>query len=168
LDLNEDINGNFILDPGEDFDFDYHLDVGEDGYSIFIVDGILNSEDIDNNGYINFYAHWDLDKSECEIRWCGSGSFAGTEDKNGNGILDYGEDKNGNGMLDPEDGAVIDSFAITSGGLCVVQLTYLVKHCLNIVVELTAEADGVKNSTQISLPKIDGGKEYCEPYGHEY
>ncbi|MBU1627384.1 proprotein convertase P-domain-containing protein [bacterium] len=170
LDLNEDVNGNFDRDPGEDFDGDYHLDVGEDGINNFKVDGILNTEDVNGDGGIlNVRAEWNKEKAECYIVTCGTGaSFASTEDKNGNGILDYGEDINGNGMLDPENGAVIDSFGYTQDGKCTVTLTYLKKLALNIVVRLTAEADGIKNQRDYPLPKIEGGKEYCEPYGWSY
>jgi len=170
LDLNEDINNNFILDPGEDFDGDDHFDVGEDGYGIFKVDGILNTEDVNGDGGVyNVFAYWDIVVSECIIDHCGKGiSFSGSEDINGNGILDYGEDINGNGILDPEDGTLIDASGYTLNGKCTVTLTYLKKHALNIVVKLTAEADGIKNSRNYPLPKPAGGKDKCEPYGWSY
>jgi subtilisin-like proprotein convertase family protein len=168
LDLNEDANGNHILDPGEDFDGDGHLDVGEDGINNFKVDGILNTEDVDGKGtFSNTYNYWDDILSKCITTTCGGGGMnATTEDKNGNGILDYGEDLNGNGILDPEDGAVIDSFGFTKDGVCTVVIVYLEKHVWNIEIEVTAEADGRKGTDSFLLPKIAGDK-YCG-YGWEY
>ena len=95
--VNEDTNGNGVLDPGEDIDGDNYLDDGQE---------IDNDADDPGDGYENPY--------------CGDGdyssSFHGThvagtvgaetnndddsEDVNENGILDLGEDIDSDGILD--------------------------------------------------------------------
>lgn len=100
LDVDEDANGNGLLDPGEDLDGDNRLDVNED----LDGNGVLTIEDLDGDGR----------------RDCGENIFSPctpeatnrapiTEDLNGNGILDPGEDGSTaefgppNGKLDTED-----------------------------------------------------------------
>ncbi len=86
LDINEDKNGNGILDLGEDLDYDGNLDVNED----LNGNGILDvSEDLDGDG------HLDVDEDVD-----GDGLIDPGEDVDGDGHLDVDEDANGNGRLD--------------------------------------------------------------------
>jgi len=91
--LNEDRNGNGILDPSEDIDGDGKLDFGEEDLD---GDGHFDNipEDENENGH--------LDEGE-DID--GDGRLdPGTEDLDGDGHFDnVNEDINGNGELDPSE-----------------------------------------------------------------
>ena len=86
LDVNEDKNGNGLLDLSEDIDGDGHLDVYEDLNNNGILD---ESEDLDGDGHLD--VDEDLD---------GDGLIDPGEDVDGDGKLDVDEDRNGNGNLD--------------------------------------------------------------------
>ena len=90
LDVNEDINGNGRLDLSEDLDGDGRLDINEDADG----DGLIDpGEDVDGDGHLDV----DEDKN-------GNGRLDLSEDLDGDGRLDtQNEDKNGNGVLDPSE-----------------------------------------------------------------
>ncbi|HSG05690.1 MAG TPA: S8 family serine peptidase, partial [Nitrospiria bacterium] len=87
LDIDEDTNRNFLLDPGEDFNGNGLLDTNEDINSNKILDA---GEDFNGNGVL------DTDEDLNQNRVLDPG-----EDLNGNGEVDTREDINGNGILDP-------------------------------------------------------------------
>ena len=94
----EDVNGNGLLDTGEDLDHDSELDVGEDQNG----NGELDlSEDVNDNGVLDigedFNGNQLLDFNE-DLN--GDGLLNVDEDFNDNGVLDEGEDWNANDEID--------------------------------------------------------------------
>ncbi len=85
--VNEDLNGNGIIDLSEDVNANGILDVLEDANRNGVLDP---GEDLNGNGL--------LDASEDINR---NGVLDGSEDTNENGVLDVLEDTNLNGRLDP-------------------------------------------------------------------
>lgn len=85
--VNEDMNGNGLIDVSEDVNFNGILDVLEDVNRNGVLDP---GEDLNGNGL--------LDASEDINR---NGVLDGSEDFNQNGVLDVLEDTNLNGRLDP-------------------------------------------------------------------
>ena len=99
LDVNEDKNGNGVLDNSEDLDGDGHLDVAEDRNG----NGILDySEDLDGDGHMDAWEDLNynglIDPGEDKD---GDGKLDVGEDVDYDGHLDVWEDKNNNGLLDP-------------------------------------------------------------------
>lgn len=95
----EDLNGNELLDTGEDANHNGELDPGEDvnGNQALDVD-----EDFNNNGLLD--PGEDLNGNELLDLNEDSNGNAGLdldEDLNGNGQIDVGEDFNVNGQIDP-------------------------------------------------------------------
>ncbi len=96
--VNEDFNGNGILDPGEDIDGDGYLDTGED----INHNGVLDfGEDVDGDGHLDLTEDLDGDGT-CDMDeitgW--GGILDPPEDFDGNGVLDLTEDRDGDGKLD--------------------------------------------------------------------
>jgi adhesin/invasin len=159
--LDEDANNNGTLDPGEDIDGDGQLDGKFTGDYCFGTscgpdsnqDGTLDPGFCFNSIYAdladalsNFGVEWfsddvNLDGSMYEI----GGDMAGTEDANGNGILDPGEDKNGNGVLDPPQGVTVSSPRQTTAGIATTVVSYPMSYANNVKVRITAESGGVSN-----------------------
>ncbi len=111
LDTEEDANGNGVLDPGEDINGNGVLDTEEDANGNGVLDpgedingnGVLDTEeDANGNGVLDpgedINGNGVLDTDEDTD---GNGFLRVGEDINGNGVLDLGEDANGNGVLDP-------------------------------------------------------------------
>jgi len=76
-------------------------------------------------------------------------NFSGTEDTNGNAILDSGEDINDNGEIDPIDSAVITGSVETVNGVATATMTYPQSHAANVKVRVIAESGGVSNFYEI-------------------
>ena len=133
--INEDKNGNGILDDGEDIDLDGILDFTEDANHNGILDagedlngdgiltvnedinlnGILDpSEDTNGNGVLDAgedtNGNGNLDLGEEDLN--GDGLLTVSEDTNGNGVLDAGEDLNGNGEIDLFSNVVATNFIV--------------------------------------------------------
>ncbi|MFQ6617363.1 MAG: TonB-dependent receptor domain-containing protein [Fidelibacterota bacterium] len=122
----EDLNGNGVLDPGEDINFNGILDsedLNHDG-KLNVFDMLDNLPDYNaNSDYFSInWSHAFSEKSFLEIQFGryrtylkynvnerinedfnGNGIFDLEWDENGNGIVDPFEDKNGNGVWDWED-----------------------------------------------------------------
>ena len=98
LDVLEDVNRNGVLDPGEDLNGNGLLDASEDINRNGVLDG---SEDFNENGVLDVLEDTNLngrlDPGE-DLNF--NGVLDATEDLDGNGFLTY-EDINRNGILDP-------------------------------------------------------------------
>lgn len=98
LDVLEDVNRNGVLDPGEDLNGNAILDASEDINRNGILDG---SEDFNQNGVLDVLEDTNLngrlDPGE-DLNF--NGVLDATEDLDGDGFLTY-EDINRNGILDP-------------------------------------------------------------------
>jgi hypothetical protein len=165
IEFDEDRNANYWVDcyryensiggidcPGDSYlDEDTGFIVSPSLAVILKNNGILGidwfSEDVNRDGkvFMNDGNHNSIFDPKQENDTDSYGPFATSEDKNDNGIIDYGEDRNGNGILDPPQGCNIGYSAITTGGVAKVQLNYPMSYAANIKVRISAEANGVRN-----------------------
>jgi len=119
-DRNEDVNGNGVLDPGEDLNGDGFLNLGNGNNILDTPPQFVWLIDVNGSGGVpaQIFGN-DLASSRVRVVFSSGQVSTGTlrvEDQNGNGVLDPGEDLNNNGILDPQLAAlVLDTHDIGAG-----------------------------------------------------